>query len=317
MNRNHGLLSLLLMALSVSAYAGDIGFPAPAWVTLKQEARVVAFPAGDVWEGGPAMLYDAVTPDGSTLVATSPKTGRLFVFSTATGKVIATVRTGKAPKGVKITPDGREAWVSNEAGNEIAIVDLSSFRVVGKIATDEKPHNVRFSKDGKTAYVTLQGGAGIGVIDTAKRKLTRVIPVPGITGPHNIDLSPDGRTAWVRDFVSSVAVVDLDRGEVKKVIKVGGGHAGIDVLPNGRYVVTGAIGDVKVSIIDPQRMEVVKEVEVGPGPHGVRASADSRWIYVTVTGANKVVVIDAQKLEIAREIPVGKFPFWAAVVGNV
>lgn len=291
-------------------------FPAPAYVSLKQDNAVVAFPGATVWEGGPTMLYDALTPDGKVLVVTSPSSGQLFVFDTATGKQVTAIKTGKAPKGVKISPDGKEAWVSNEAGNTVSVVDLANHSVVATIETEEKPHNVRFSDDGKTAYVTLQGGAGLGVIDTASRKVMKIIPIPDVVGPHNLDLSPDGKTAYVRDFVNSVAVLDLDSGEVKKIIKVGNGHAGIDVLPDGSRIVTGAIGDTIVTVIDPETLEVIKKIEVGAGPHGVRASADSKWIYVTVTGANKVVVINADTLEIADEFPVGKFPFWAAVRGN-
>jgi YVTN family beta-propeller protein len=291
-------------------------FPTPVYVSLRDANAVVAFPGGTVWEGGPAMLYAALTPDGKTLMVTSPKSGSVFAFDAATGDQLAAVATGEAPKGVKITPDGSEAWVSNEAGNTLSVVDLSTFEVVATIPTEDMPHNVRFSADGKTGYVTLQGGAGIGVIDTAKREIVEVIPVPGITGPHNLDLSADGKTAWVRDVVDSVAVLDLTTREVKKVIRAATGHAGIDVLPNGRYVVTGAIGDTVVTVIDPATLEVVKRIPVGLGPHGVRASADSRWIYATITSENKVVVIDVETLEVAAEYPVGEFPFWAAVPGN-
>jgi len=320
-NRESGLKIIALMVAGLFATPLTAGersgpFPAPAYVSLKGDNAVVAFPGSNVWAGGPAMLYDALTPDGKVLVVTSPSSGQLFAFDTENGKQLAVVKTGKAPKGVKITPDGKEAWVSNEAGNTISVVDLANYEVVATIETDDKPHNVRFSNDGKTGYVTLQGGAGLGVIDTASRKVTRVIPIPGVAGPHNLDLSLDGKTAWVRDFVNSVAVLDLASGEVKKVIKVGNGHAGIDVLPDGSSVVTGAIGDTVVTLIDPETLKVVKQIDVGAGPHGVRASADSQWIYVTVTGANKVVVINADTLEIAKEYPVGKFPFWAAVKGN-
>ena len=307
---------LATLTVYPGALVADEPFPAPVFVPLKQDNAVVAFPEGAVWEGGPAMLYAAIKPGGKVLMVTSPTTGQVYAFDAVSGEILAVIATGEAPKGVKITPDGKEAWVSNEAGNTISIVDLSSYQVVGTIETEAMPHNVRFSADGRIGYVTLQGGAGIGVIDTAERTVTRVIPVPGITGPHNLDLSADGRTAYVRDVVGAVAVLDLESGQVRKIIGVGTGHSGIDVLPNGRYVATGAIGDNFVAIIDTDTLEVVKEVPVGTGPHGVRASADSRWIYVTITADNKVVVIDTETLEVAREVPVGKFPFWAAVEGN-
>jgi len=80
--------------------------------------------------------------------------------------------------------------------------------------------------------------------------MIKVIAVPGITGPHNIDLSKDGKTAYVRDFVHHVAVLDLVNEKVNKVIKVGKGHGGIDVAPNGQFVATAAIADSVITIID-------------------------------------------------------------------
>lgn len=300
---------------TASDTTGEVSLPT-AYVSIKQDNAVAILPDTEVWEGGPTMLYDALTPDGKLLLVTSPGTGSVYVFDAGSGKQLAVIKTGKAAKGVKISPDGTEAYVSNEGEASISIVDLRALKVVGTIHTEEMPHNVRFSADGKTAYVTLQGGAGLGVIDTQRREVTRVIAVPGLTGPHNLDLSHDGKTAFVRDIANHVAVVDLATGEIKKLIEVGVGHAGIDVTPDGRYAVTGAIGDKVVSVIDAGTYSLIKQIQVGVGPHGVRASSDSRWIYVTVTAANKVVVIDTETLEIVREFSVGKFPFWVAIQGN-
>ncbi len=290
-------------------------FPETTFISMKKSAQIQTFPQQETWEGGPNMLYDAVTPDGKMVLSTSPSDNTLYVFDANSGKQLAIIKVGKAPKGVKVTPDGKFAYVSNQGSAEVSVIDLGKLALVDSIKVEEGPHNTRFTKDGKLAYVTLQGGAGIAVIDTAARKMTRVIPVPGITGPHNLDLSADEKTAYVRDFVHHVAVLDLESGKVKKVLKVGNGHGGIDVAPNDKFVATAAIGDKVVTVIDPQTLEM-KNIEVGEGPHGIRASKDSRWIYVTLTKENSVVVINAATMQVEKRIAVGKFPFWVAVQGN-
>ncbi len=63
--------------------------------------------------------------------------------------------------------------------------------------------------------------------------------------------------AFIRDTANHVAVVELATGEIKKLIEVGIGHAGIDVTPDGRYAITGAIGDKVVSVIDTESLAVV------------------------------------------------------------
>lgn len=298
-----------------TARATETEFPHRVFVTLKKAGGVEAFPSETVWQGGPDMLYNAITPDGKTLLATSPSTRSVYVFDAETGKQRAVITVGQAPKGVKIMPNGQFAYISNEGSDEISVIDLKSLKVVDTIAVDKAPHNVRFTRDGKLAYVTLQGGAGLGVIDTRSRKMVKVIPVPGITGPHNVDLSLDEKTAFVRDFVHHVAVLDLKTGVVKKVVKVGNGHGGIDVAPNGKYVATAAIGDNVISVIDTRDLSV-KNILVGNGPHGIRASKDSRWIYVTLTRDNAVAVVNARTLTVEKRIAVGAFPFWVAVQGN-
>ena len=290
-------------------------FPETIFVTMKGCGAIETFPSMSTWEGGPNMLYTAISPDRSLLFSTSPSSGKLYVFNVKTGKKVAIIPVGKAPKGVKVHPDGKQVYVSNEASSTISIIDIASMSVIHTIAVPKAPHNVRFTEDGSLAYVTLQGGAGIGVIDTAQQKMVKVIPVPGITGPHNLDLSKDEKIAYVRDFVQNVAVVELATAKVLNVIKVGNGHGGIDVAPDGSFVATAAIGDNKISIIDTGSL-TTQHLVVGQGPHGIRASKNSQWIYVTLTKDNQVLVINAKTLTIEKRFPVGNFPFWIAVNGN-
>lgn len=300
---------------AVTTKASSDEFPESVYISMKKSALVEVFPSENNWDGGPNMLYTAVTPDGKRVLSTSPSDNTVYVFDTSTGKQLAIIPVGKAPKGVKVTPDGLFAYISNQGSANISVVSLDTLRVIDTIKVKKGPHNARFTRDGKLAYVTLQGGAGVAVVDTATRKMTRVIPVPGITGPHNLDLSADEKTAYVRDFVHHVAVLDLDSGDVRKVIKVGNGHGGIDTAPNDRFVATAAIGDDFISVIDTNSLKVTN-IKVGNGPHGIRASKDSRWIYVTVAKDNIVAVINTNTMTVEKKIKVGKFPFWVAVNGN-
>ncbi len=293
----------------------QVQFPKTVYISMKKDATMQSFPSQGTWKGGANMLYNAVTPNGEMVLSTSPSTGTVYAFDAKSGKILAIIKVGKAPKGVKISPDGKIAYVSNQGSNNISVVDLKTLKVIYSIKTQKGPHNARFTNDGKTAYVTLQGGAGIGVIDVIKHKMVKVIPIKGITGPHNLDLSKDEKTAFVRDFVHHVAVVDLASQKVKKVITVGNGHSGIDVTPDGKYAIAGGIADTYLSIIDTKTLAVTK-IALGTASHGIRASKNSRWLYVTLPKANAIAIIDMKTKKIAKKIKVGKFPFWVAVQGN-
>lgn len=290
-------------------------FPEPLYITFKADGAMGSLPSNRHWPGGPDMLYDALSPDGKTLVATSPSSNSLYVFDAVSGEQQAVIPVGSVPKGVKISPDGYTVYVCDEGGATVSVVDLQQMQRIATIKVEKIPHNVRFNQDGSLAYVTLQGGAGLGVINTRTHSLEKIIPVPGITGPHNLDLSADGKTAWIRDFVHHVAVLDLESEQVTHVIKVGNGHGGIDMAPDGSFVATAAIGSDIITVINPKTLEST-DIQVGKGTHGVRASKDSRWIYASVTQENRVVVIDARTLKVVEKIDVGGFPFWLALAGN-
>jgi len=303
------------MALSLPVLAEDL-FPQSVYVTMRESNQVAKFAGPTIWQGAPKSLYDSLSPDGKTLVVTSPKDGAVYFFDTGNGKKLGMVKTGKEAKGVKISPNGKLVFVSNEGGNSVSIVDMAKRKLLKTIKTPAMPHNVRVTNDGNTVFVTLQGGAGLGVIDVKSGKLVKIIKTPGIDTPHNLDLSLDEKYAFIRDTANHVGVLDIGAENIVKILDVGQGHAGIDVIPNGKLVFTGAIADDVVSVIDAEKMEVIKKIKVGFGPHGVRASKDNRYLYVSVTADDLLVVIDINTLEVVSSTKLASFPFWVAVNGN-
>jgi len=292
-------------------------FPAPVYVTLQTSGAVEGLPAGSAWAGFPGAHYDTISHDGTRMLVSSKDQPEAYLLDARSGKKLATFEIGPTPQGVAISPDGQWGMAVSAGGGTVAAIDMRRQKLVKLIAVGKVPHNVRFTEDGKLAYVTLQGGTGVAVVDMRSLEKVDEIPVPGIHGPHNLDLSADGHTLWVRDLVGKVAAIDIKSRKVLAVIPVGLSHGGIDVIPGGRYVFTGAIADHVVDVIDPTTFKVVKRIEVGQGPHGVRASRDGRWLYVGVTGTDKIAVIDTTTLEVVRQVPTqGKLPFWLTVVGN-
>ena len=290
-------------------------FPKPVYVALQKANAVEVLPEGRLIPGLTSAHYVAVSPDGKLLVVGSFTTGDVFVVDTRTDKTLATIDTGgKTVQGVVVTPDNRYAMAVDPNNGLVDVIDLEQMKLIRKIPVGTVPHNVAFAPDGKLAYVTLQGGTGVAVVDMKTFAKIGEIPVPGIFGPHNLDFSDHGKIMWVRDIVGHVAVVDVASQKELAVVGVGHGHAGIDVLPGGKYVATGAIADDVVDIIDAKTFTLVKSIVVGKGPHGVRSSPDGRWIYTDNTGSGTVSVIDTKTLAVVATIPTkGAFPFWIAV----
>lgn len=290
-------------------------FPQPVYVTLQTSNAVEVLPSGRLCTGLPGAHYIAITANGKLLLVSSANLPEAYLVNAQTCQKLATFDVGLTTQGVAISPDGRWGLVVSAKDGTVAVIDLKARKRVKSIAVGNTPHNAVFTANGRFAYVTLQGGAGVAVIDM--QTLTKVRQFATIDLSHNLDFSPGGGTLWIRDFVGHVAAVDAATGKQLAEIPVGPSHAGIDVLSNGKYAFTGAIGGHDVDVIDPATFKLVKRIDVGQGPHGVRSSRNGRWIYAAVTGTNKVVVIDTRTLKVVKQIPLdGKFPFWIAVAGK-
>lgn len=292
-------------------------FPGPVYVTLQSSGVVESLPSGDTLSGLTGAHYDAISPDGSRLLVSNQTQPEAYLIDTHSDKKLATFKIGWIPQGVAISPDGKWGFAVGAGNGTVTVIDMKKEKVVKSIVIGKTPHNVRFTTDSKLAYITLQGAGAVAVVDMQTLEKINEFPVQGIAHPHNLDLSADGKILWIRGLTSKVAAVDLKSHKVLAIIPVGLGHAGIDVVPGGRYVFTGAIADTVVDVIDPKTYKVIKRIDVGQGPHGVRASRDGRWVYVAVTSSNKVAVIDTRTLQVVKQIPThGKQPFWLTVVGN-
>ena len=210
--------------------------PQPIYVAVQNSGDVAVLPSGQAWPGVEGAHYDALGPDGSRLLVSGFKTGDVYVIDTTTGKIQGSVPIGGVAQGVKIAPDGRLGLAMAESIGLVAVIDLDKLELLKKIPVGKMPHNARFSADGKLAYVTLQGEGKIAVIDMATLTKIRDISTPGLDTPHNLDLSDDGRYLWVRDFVGHVGILDIQGETMVKILEVGKGHGGIDVVPGGKYV---------------------------------------------------------------------------------
>ncbi|TAN02558.1 MAG: YncE family protein [Rhodanobacteraceae bacterium] len=309
---------VLVSGIAFSAGAAEPKnlFPAPVYVTLQASNAVENMQTGKTWNV-PSAHYDAISPNGKYLLVSSASLPKAYLLDAHSGKALATFEIGPTPQGVIIGPKSRYGLAVSAGNGTVTVIDLKGHEAVKTIPVGKTPHNALFTADGKLAYVTLQGQGAVAVLNMQTLKKIDEFPVPGLDHPHNLDFSANGKILWIRGLVSKVAAVDVKTHKVLAVIPVGLGHAGIDVIPGGRYVFTGAIADHVVDVIDPTTFKVIKRIDVGQGPHGVRASRNGRWVYAGVTGTNKVAVIDTRTLKVVAQIPThGKLPFWVAVAGN-
>lgn len=133
------------------------------------EIAAVDFASGvvhvtDIGGAPQAFVGLAVSPDGSTVVATTQLSARLLAFDAAADGAlhgIAEVEVEALPYDVAYSPDGRFVWFPNQLADAVTRVDTDTWRVGAVIRHPAfaEPHGVVISPDGATIFVTSHGRA--------------------------------------------------------------------------------------------------------------------------------------------------------------
>jgi len=184
------------------------------FTTLRGANAVLSLSNNQTWPAGPDMTYIDTTNDGQTIIASSGD-NHIYVFNKDnigdSSELIAKIKVGEKPRGVKISPDEKYALIANEVSGTISIIDFKNMSIIKEVPVGKIPHNIVFSTDynnKKLAYITLQGDDK--VITMNMTSFDKVGEIIVNKGPHNLDITPDGKYLFVANAGSSdVAVIDI------------------------------------------------------------------------------------------------------------
>jgi YVTN family beta-propeller protein len=131
----------------------------------------------------------AVTPDGTTALATNYSDGTVTVIDVATSTLGTPIAVGASPQGIAISPDGKLAYVANQADHTVTPIDIATLSAGTPIDVPGGAYQVAFTPDGKTAYVTQPDANSVAPIAVATGTVGPSIPVG--SQPWGIAFAPD------------------------------------------------------------------------------------------------------------------------------
>jgi RHS repeat-associated protein len=220
----------------------------------------------------------AISPDGATAYVTScddedsPGPGNVFVISTATNTVTATISPGqKCPTGIAATPDGTKVYVGNFDSDTVSVISTSSNSVIATISAPSEPQFVAISPDSTKVYVGCTGASAVAVISTASESVIATISTSAYSGyPGGIAVTPDGTKAYLSMLSgTSVLAINTSTNTITTSIPVTSGGYGAAVTPDGTEAYIPNIGDGEgntVSVIGTATDTVLATVTVGRFP---------------------------------------------------
>jgi YVTN family beta-propeller protein len=170
----------------------------------------------------------AVLPDGSKLYTENEEDTFASVVDLATKRVTKKIPTPNGSAGIGMSPDGQKVVLVDAQEPQIFVVDTASDEVDSTIRLDghEKAAQIaRYSPDGRHLVVT-SFEAPLATVFSGDLESQALLHLG--QGPMDMAFHEDGETVIIANHnEGSLAVCNLDRGEVVRTVEAG---VGIETL---------------------------------------------------------------------------------------
>lgn len=197
--------------------------------------------------------------------------------------------------------------VLNKRADTASFVDVATRRVVAEAPTGTGPHELVVTGDGRTAIGTdYEGEKGtLSVFDVRTGTRTRVIPLDPYTRPHGIELLPgDGTAAVTAEAQGAVLLVDLDDGEIAKVLPTEARRSHmVAVTADGGTMWTGDVGSDTITELRASG-ERVRALPAPEEPEAIDVTASGDRVFAGSNATGRVTVFETATGE-ARTVAEG------------
>jgi YVTN family beta-propeller protein len=265
---------------------------------------------------------------------TNEMSGDLTVIDGLSSRVIATVKLGKRPRGLKLAPSGkflfvalsgspimppgadeRKAPPADKSADGIGVVDTASLRLIRVVRGVSDPEQLAVSADGSRLFVASEDAGLLKVIDVKSDRVVATLSVGG--EPEGVTLSPNGRFVYVTSEEDSiVSVIDTDRNSIVKTLKVGKRPRFCDFSRDGARAYCSGELDASISVIDARAHTVIGTIRLegeNVRPMGIAVAPDGKTIYVATGRGGTIASIDTQSLKTLKSVTVGPRPWNVAL----
>ena len=243
---------------------------------------------------------------GGTLVVTNKTPSTATIIDVATGRTLATLKTGNGPHEVVLSSDGKVAVVSDysgQPGRTLTVIDVPALRVVRTIDLGQfnRPNGMVFLAGDSLVLVTSEASGNVVLVNVVAGTISRAIGTEG-RGSHMVGVTADGARAYTGNMQSNtVSQIDLRSGTVTKSWPVPNTPEAINVTPDGKEVWVGSNATGKVSVIDVASGSLTTAAEGVKWPYRVLFYADVKTVVLPDLGNEEVRFLDrASRRELSR-----------------
>lgn len=228
---------------------------------------ITAAPLGHCKIADPYQL--AYSPDGKYLVVNALRLNHVDVYDAASLSLVKRFKAGEMPSHLDFSPDGRWCFSSQQKTNALFSFDMQTLEPRWTVPIGDTPAGVLWL-NGKV-IVCIMGENGIIEVDPVDGRITRRTE----TGPgaHNVFYDEDNKILYISNRGpgdTSLAALDPETLEIKRIYKIPGGPDDIEIAPDGKIWIARRFAEA-VAILDPVSGEY-DTIPVGRSPHGIYLS---------------------------------------------
>ncbi len=144
---------------------------------------------------------------------------------------------------------------------------------VTNVAAGHGAEGFDVSPEGNEIWAANAQDATVSIIETASKRVTQTLPI-SLRGANRLKFTPDGRRVLIAGGGSgaagnSLVVMDAATRKEVKQLNLGGGAAGIVIVPDGSRAFVAVSGKDKVAVVDLKSLEVTGYVSTGKQPDGL------------------------------------------------
>jgi len=182
------------------------------WLLTPKQTLWVSQP-----QAGEVALVDTANWKVRTSVAVSAHPGKLVLrpggmqvwaltdsgavaMEAETGKILASIATGRGHHAIAFSDDGREAFVSNADDGSVSLIDAVSMRKTRDVPSGLTPVAMAWSSKAQLLYVAHAGNGEIVAFEASGKEAARIKSLAGIS---TIRFSPGGRYGFVLNPVEN------------------------------------------------------------------------------------------------------------------
>ena len=185
-------------------------------------------------------------------------------------KLAARVPAPRTPSHLMIDSKSTVVYASLQDSDELLAIDLATQKPRWKIPVGKLPADVFLSADDRTLLVALTGDEYVLAYDVGGPMPRLIKRIRTGAGAHAFRGRGDGKRVLVSNRVANtISLIDMATLELVESYPAPGGPDCMDVLADGKTILTTSRWARKLTFIDTEKKVVVRQVAVGRSPHGV------------------------------------------------